>query len=204
MNDPLFVNKIFGAGLGSLTLVVAIVLGTHAITESHGIVDHHGELSLAYPIEFETEAAGGGEAEPEVPFETLLANAAPAAGERRAALCKSCHAFEEGGANGAGPALWDIVGRAVASVEGFNYSGALQEFGGEWTYERLNGYLENSQGYVPGTAMVQRFPKPEHRAEIIAYLRTLSDNPQPLPEAPQQDAAAGGDAGGDGGEPTLD
>ena len=142
---------------------------------------HGGELHLAYPIEYET-SGGGGEEVPEVSLGELLANATAAGGERRAALCKSCHTFEKGGANGTGPNLWGIVGRAVASVSGFGYSGALQEAGGEWTYDRLDQYIENSQSFMPGTAMVQRFPKETQRADILAYLQTLSDSPVPFPE----------------------
>ena len=96
-------------------------------------------------------------------------------------MCKSCHTFDKGGAQGTGPNLWDVVGRGVASVDGFRYSSALTGAGGDWTYERLDAYLQNSQAYVPGTAMVQRVGKAEHRADIIAYLRSLSDAPAPLP-----------------------
>ncbi len=111
------------------------------------------------------------------------------AGERRSAICASCHNFEKGGPNGTGPNLYGVVGRAVAGHEGFNYTSALQEFGGEWTYERLDGYLTNSQEYVPGTAMVQRFPREEQRADILAYLGSLADNPVPFPEpAPAEEA----------------
>lgn len=178
MNDPLFSNKLAFAILFSLLMVAGLPQLANAL---FGGGHHGGELHLAYPIEFATAAEGGEEAGT-VSFPQLLVAASPSAGERRAGLCKSCHSFEEGGANGTGPNLWDVVGRDVAGVAGFGYSGALQAAGGEWSYERLNEYLANSQEYIPGTAMVQRIGKPDHRAEIIAYLRTLSDDPAPLPD----------------------
>jgi len=191
MNDPLFGNKLAAAALAALL----IFFGVGQLTAALFGGGHHGEeLHLAYPIEFEREVAAAEEAAPELTLAQRLAEASASAGERRVAICKSCHSLEEGGANGAGPNLWNIVGREVASVDGFGYTSALQSFGGEWTFERLDGYLANSQEYVPGTAMVQRFPKADQRADLLAYLRTLSDDPAPLPEPePQKEAAAGGE-----------
>ena len=182
MKDPLFGNKIAGALLAALLLFFGLPqLAGALFGGGHG---GHGEVHIAYPVEF--DFGGGAEtAEPKtVDLATLLASASPAAGERRAALCKSCHTFEKGGANSTGPNLWGVVGRPVASHESFKYTAALKDFGGEWTYDRLNQFIENSQGYIPGTAMVQRFARPEQRAQILAYLRTLSDDPVPLPEPP--------------------
>lgn len=189
MNDPLFGNKVASAILVALLLIFGLPQIADALFGGHG-GGHGDELHLAYPIEFETEAAPA-EAAPEADLGALLANASPEAGERRAGICKSCHTFNEGGANGTGPNLWNVVGRPVASHEGFNYTSALKSFGGEWTYEHLDHYIANSQGYIPGTAMVQRFPKPEQRADILAYLHTLSSSPVPFPEpaAPAEEPA---------------
>jgi cytochrome c len=181
MKDPLFGNKIAGALLAALLLFFGLPqLAGALFGGGHG---GHGEVHIAYPVEFEFGGAEPAKAKT-VDLATLLASATPAAGARRAALCKSCHTFEKGGANSTGPNLWGVVNRPVASHEGFKYSAALKDFGGEWTYERLDHFIENSQGYIPGTAMVQRFAKPEQRAEILAYLQTLSDDPVPLPEPP--------------------
>ncbi|MEO1310256.1 MAG: c-type cytochrome [Pseudomonadota bacterium] len=176
-------NKIFAAILTSALMLFGMRELGAAVYSGHG--GHHGELHLAYePVDvatlFDAAGAEGAAAEPEADLGTLLA-AAPAS-DRSIAICKSCHSFDKGGANGTGPNLWDIVGREVASVAGYSYSGALQDFGGEWTYERLDAYLENSQGYVPGTAMNQKHRKPEKRAAMLAYLQTLSDSPVPFPE----------------------
>lgn len=200
MKDPLFGNKLAAAILTALLLIFGLPQLTTAIFGGghHG---EEGELHLAYGGDIELETAAPAEEEPEADLGTLLAGASATAGERRAALCKSCHTFEEGGANGTGPNLWGVVGRQVAGHAGFNYTSALQDFGGEWTYERLDEYLKNSQGYVPGTAMVQRFPRDDQRADLLAYLSTLSDDPVPFPEpAAPAEPAEGPESADDGAE----
>lgn len=182
-------NKIFAAILTAALLLFGLRELGSAVYASHG--GHHGELHLAYePVDMSAvfAGAGGGEAKKEADLGTLLAAASTSAGERAAALCKSCHTFEQGGANGTGPNLWGVVGRPVGSVSGFSYSSAVQGFGGEWTYERLDAYIQNSQTFMPGTAMNQKIGKDTRRADILAFLSTLSANPVAFP-AP----AAGGD-----------
>ncbi len=103
---------------------------------------------------------------------------------------------EKGGANKVGPNLWDIVERPIATHEGFSYSGAMKEFskGGQekWTYDHLNHFLTSPKGYIKGTAMGFAGDKKDpERADLIAYLQTLSDSPKPLPAA--ADAAPAGD-----------
>ncbi len=200
MNDPMFTNKLAAAGLVALLLFFG--LPQLAIALRGG--GHHGgdghELELAYPIEFETTGDhDGGEKKPVADLGTLLAAANAAGGERRAALCKSCHTFDKGGANGTGPNLWNIVNRPVGGHEGFNYTSAVKEAGGVWSYDRLDKYLENSAAYIPGTAMAQRFAKPEQRADILAFLQTLSDDPVPFP-APAAPAEAESDVHASAGE----
>ncbi len=185
MQDPMFFNKIAAAMLVALLLFFGLPQLAAALRGGGHHAAGHGEENAhpfpQYPIAFSTDSAPGGEASAPVDFATLLAAADPKAGERRAALCKSCHTLEKGGANGTGPNLWGVVGRPVASHAGFNFTGALKAAGGNWSFDRLNLYVENSQSYVPGTAMVQRFPKAEQRAELIAYLNSLSDSPLALP-----------------------
>ena len=188
MNDPLFSNKLAAA----ILIAVLLFFGLPQLADRLVGGGHHakpgGELHLAYPIDFEVET--GGEEKPTISIWQYAKDTTPAIGERRAALCKSCHTLEEGGAQGTGPNLWDIVGRQVGGVAGYAYSDALANAGGEWTYERLDQYLKNSQAYMPGTAMVQRFPKDEQRAQLLVYLGSLSNSPVPLPEPPAADVEA--------------
>ena len=113
---------------------------------------------------------------------SLLAGADPAAGAKTFKKCKACHTTAEGGKNKVGPNLWDIVGRAKAAGAGFKYSGALKGLGGEWTYKDLDGYLANPKRFAKGTKMsFAGLKKPADRAAVIAYLRSLSAAPKPLP-----------------------
>ncbi|WDI32836.1 c-type cytochrome [Hyphococcus flavus] len=199
MKDPLFFNKVAFSVLAALLLIFGLPQLTAAIFGG----GHHGggdELHLAYGGEVNLDTGGPVEEAPEVDLGTLLANADASAGERRSAICKSCHTFEQGGANGTGPNLWNIVGGQVAQTAGFNYTSALRDFGGSWTYERLDAYLKNSQEYIPGTAMVQRFPRDTQRADLLAYLATLTNGdpvafpePAPAPE-PEETADAESDS----------
>ena len=107
----------------------------------------------------------------------------PAKGERLFnQQCKTCHTVDKGGANKVGPNLWSIVGRKKASHDGFSYSSALQSKGGDWSYEDINHMIVKPQGYVRGTKMAfAGLAKEQDRADVIAFLRTMSDNPAPLP-----------------------
>ncbi len=96
--------------------------------------------------------------------------------------CFTCHTIDKGGANKVGPNQWNIVGRKKGSHEGFSYSSALQAKGGDWTYEDIDHMIFKPQAYIRGTKMAfAGLPKEQDRADIIAYLRTMNDNPPPLP-----------------------
>jgi cytochrome c2 len=111
----------------------------------------------------------------------LVAAADPTAGQTVARKCTACHSFEQGGPNKVGPNLWGVVGRPVGAHEGFKYSDAMAGHGGNWTLESLDHYVENPKAYIPGNKMAfAGVKKPEDRAALLAYLRSLSDNPVPL------------------------
>jgi cytochrome c len=141
----------------------------------------------------ETSAAAPEKAAPAVPIATLLQTADPKKGETVFKRCQACHTGEKGGPNKVGPDLWDIVNRPIASHPGFSYSAGMKAFAETaktWTYDHLNGFLTSPKTYVKGTAMGFAGDKnDQERADLIAYLRTLADNPAPLPEAPAPEAA---------------
>ena len=104
----------------------------------------------------------------DVAFADLTGDAS--AGATEFVKCKTCHVLEPG-ENRVGPSLHDVVGREAGSIDGFNYSDANKNSGVVWTEDVLYDYLEDPQGYMPGTRMA--FPgikDAQDRADLIAYL----------------------------------
>ncbi len=128
----------------------------------------------------------------------MMADMDPAEGQNVAKKCVACHNFGEGEANKVGPHLYDVINRPIASISDFGYSGALKTYGEgkTWTFAEMNGFLYKPKDHVPGTSMgFNGIKNDTERAEILAYLRTLSANPAPLPDpAAAVPAAAESDA----------
>lgn len=177
-------NKLVGAILLTVLSIEVIDLVGDALVsperEQLAAVDL-GERGAEQPPAQEQPEQEPEEVEPIAP---LLASASAEEGSRVARKCQACHTLDKGGANKVGPNLWNMVMADKASDPDFSYSSSLQEAGGKWTYEDLNEFLHDPRESIPGTRMVFAGLKDrEDRAAIIAYLRTLSDNPPPLPEA---------------------
>ena len=122
--------------------------------------------------------------------------------------CAACHTLTNGGANGVGPNLYGVLGGPMFAKAGFSYSSAAKaKAQGNWDYAKMSDWLTSPATYVPGTAMPYAGIKnTQTRADVIAYLRTLSATPLPLPSAAQVKAAstsaAAPAAGGAGGAPS--
>jgi cytochrome c len=128
--------------------------------------------------------------QPQLDLGTLLAQANADKGRQTAQVCTSCHSFDQGGENRVGPGLWNVVGRKVASHAAFSYSGAFMAQTGDWTYERLDKYLASPARAIPGNKMgFNGLRRAEDRANVIAYLSTLSASPVPFPR-PQKPKVA--------------
>lgn len=97
--------------------------------------------------------------------------------------CDGCHTVTPDQKSGAtSPSLWNVVGRDKASLPYAFYSKTLLGLEGVWDYEDLNTYLSGPTLTTPGVKMEFRgAPEEADRANLIAYLRTLSDTPAPLP-----------------------
>ena len=115
----------------------------------------------------------------------LIADADIARGQKLSKACAACHSFDQGGPNGVGPNMYNVVGAKKQSKDGYAYSGVLNQNGEEqWTYEALNKFLWKPKKYAPGTKMNYiGIKKPEDRAAMVAWLRTLSPSAKPLPTA---------------------
>lgn len=205
-------NKIFAA-----LLVAAIVAMLSSFIAKQAV--HPEKLANdAVAIDGAADAGGhgGGQAEdkgPE-PILALLAAADVEKGAKVSKACAACHSFEKGGAAKQGPNLWNIVNHDIGAAPGFQYSDGMKNLAGNWDYAHLNQFLTKPKKLISDTKMnYAGLKKPEDRAAIIAWLRTLSDSPAALPteaeiaaeaaaHAPPAEAApAEGAAPADGGAP---
>ncbi len=189
-------NKIFFVCLATALVIMGLrTLSDTMFSHGHGH-GYHGQddlsynemLAKRYAYYVEVDGAGAGaEASEEVVFDlaAALAGADASAGERAfKAKCATCHSVDQGGSNGTGPNLYNVVGADKASHDGFTYSRALSGMDGAWTYEAMNDWLLNPAGYARGTSMAfAGLRRDDERANTIAYLMSISPGAPPLPEA---------------------
>ncbi len=160
------------AAAGVLGAFLVFLLGKWA-AEGLYHVESHGEA--AYVIE--VESGDSGEEVAEVSFAEMMAGADAGKGEKVFKKCAACHKLEDG-ANSTGPYLYGVVGRPVASVDGFGYSDALGGLGGDWSPERLDEFLTKPSAFASGTTMsFAGLNKAADRVNLIAYLNGHSDAP---------------------------
>ena len=178
-------NKIFAA-----VLVAGIVASMTGFVARE--IFHHEDLEEdAYPIEGIAAPVAGAPAGPTGPQPILALISADqvAQGQKLSKACAACHSFDQGGPNRVGPNLWGVIGRDIASHEGFSYSEDMQAQEGAWDYEKLNHFMYKPKDWVKGTKMnFIGLKKPEERAAVISWLRTLSASEPAMP-TPDQIAA---------------
>jgi cytochrome c len=178
--DSFELNKVLGAILGTCLVLLVTSFAAGAIFSPAKLEKPGFEIAV------KEEAAGGEKAAaaPAEPIEKLLQTASVQKGEQSAKKCGACHDFSKGGPNKVGPNLYGIVGDKRGEGRGFNFSAAMKGMGGAWSIEDLNKFIANPKGFMPGTAMgFAGIQKDSERADVLAYLNSLSDSPQPLPTA---------------------
>lgn len=176
--DELGFNKIAGA-------VLATALGIMVLRIAPEVLMHNEMPETPSYRVGPTEPEPTGDAEP-LPFpQAEWINAMDAErGARVFKKCTSCHNADNGGANGTGPNLWNVVGATAGTHAGFKYSGALAGSGITWTYEELDKFLTKPTRYVSGTTMnFVGLKKETDRAAVIELLRQAADTPIAPPEA---------------------
>jgi cytochrome c len=165
--------------------ILGFVLGTALVLQAIHIIDGSftgKEAKSGSEVVAKSEQPQPGPASAAI--NSLLATASAERGAQVAKQCQACHNFEEGQGPKVGPDLYGVVGRKIASAPGFNYSSALKLKNGTWDFNALNAWLSKPAAYAPGTAMTfAGLSNDKQRADVIAYLDTLSKNPVPLPKA---------------------
>jgi cytochrome c len=183
-------NKILGAILGTCLIVLALNIGASAIFAPEKPAKPGYAIAAKETGDHKPEAAAK-----EEPIAVRLASASAEKGQQVAKQCQSCHTFEKGGPNRVGPNLWNVVGSERGEGRGFNFSAGMKSKGGKWSFDELDKFLASPRAYIPGTAMTfAGISNPQQRADVIGYLRTQSDSPQPLPKPEASNAPAQGNA----------
>jgi cytochrome c len=182
MKNPLSFNKIAAA------LLVALMLAWAVGKISRNVVSPVIPDKNAYVVDTGAAPApaAGAPAAPAgpAPIGPLLASAKPEEGAKYAKVCATCHSFGKGEAAKMGPNLYGIIGSKHAHMAGFSYSSGMQALSDKtWDFAALNEFLFSPRNAVSGTKMSFAGIKSDSdRANVIAWLRTLSDNPVPLPK----------------------
>ena len=176
--DSMEINKGIAAVLvAGITFMVAGIIGGALVHP-----EHLKEPAIKVEVAAAAPAAGA-KVEALAPISPMIATADVAAGEANAKKqCGACHTFNEGGKNWVGPNLYSVMTRPRAGADGFAYSAGVKGKGGTWSYEDLNAWLKKPAAFIAGTRMAfAGLNSDKQRAEIVAYLRTLSKTPVALP-----------------------
>jgi cytochrome c len=178
--DSFELNKIIAAVL----MVALLVIGLGKITDS---VFHVQKPNIpGYQVEVESQLTSStsvaADIAEKIDIAAIMALGDITSGEKVFKKCAACHSINKGGKNKIGPALYNVVGRAVGGVNDYKYSKALASYGKEWTFEELNGFLTKPSSYLKGTKMSYAgLRKEKDRASVIKYLNQNSDSPKLLP-----------------------
>jgi cytochrome c len=178
--DSFELNKIIAAVL----MVALLVIGLGKITDS---VFHVQKPNIpGYQVEVESQLTSStsvaADIVEKIDIAAIMALGDITSGEKVFKKCAACHSINKGGKNKIGPALYNVVGRAVGGVNDYKYSKALASYGKEWTFEELNGFLTKPSSYLKGTKMSYAgLRKEKDRASVIKYLNQNSDSPKLLP-----------------------
>ncbi len=178
-------NKIAGAVLGTLMFILVVSFVAEGVFETPPL------KKPGYAVEVPKEMQAGSAAataqpaaEPVPDWGTVLPAANAAHGKDISSKCEQCHDLSKGGPNKIGPNLWGVVGRNRATHPGFDYSSAMSANHDPWTFDKLFEFLKQPQADVPGTKMsFAGLRSAQDRIDLLAFLRTQSDSPLPIPPA---------------------
>jgi len=178
--DSFELNKIIAA----ILMVALLVIGIGKLSDIIFYVEK--PKTPGYSVEVETlvtaSTSSSSLEDDKIDISALMAMGDIAHGEKVFKKCAACHSIVKGGKNAIGPALYNVVGRKVGSIEDYKYSKALGVYDKNWTFEELNGFLIKPAKWIKGTKMAYAgLRKEKDRASVIKYLNENSDSPLPLP-----------------------
>ena len=179
--DSFEINKIVAA----ILMVALLIIGIGKLADVIFYVEKPKTPSYVVEVEQAVSTStqsSSDSTEEKIDIAALMSLGDISTGEKVFKKCAACHSIVRGGKNNIGPALYNVVGRQVGAVSDYKYSKALSEYGKEWTFEELNGYLIRPAKWIKGTKMAfAGLRKEKDRASVIKYLNKNSDNPSPLP-----------------------
>ena len=165
--DSFEINKI----LAAILMVALIIIGIGKLTNLIFYVEK--PETPGYAVKVEQTVVASTQSDPatndvKTDIAALMAMGDLATGEKVFKKCAACHSIAKGGKNAIGPALYNVVSRKVGSIDDYKYSKALSEYGKEWTFEELNGYLIKPAKWIKGTKMAfAGLRKEKDRASVI-------------------------------------
>jgi len=178
--DSFELNKIIAA----ILMVALLIIGLNKIAD--GLFHVEKPINPGYKVEIDSQSivstSGTGEALKKIDIAAIMASGDLDVGKKVFKKCAACHSIAKDGGNKIGPALYNVVGRAVGGLSDYKYSKTLATYSKEWTFEELNGFLIKPATYLKGTKMSYAgLRKEKDRASVIMYMNQNSDNPKPLP-----------------------
>jgi len=178
--DSFELNKIIAA----ILMVALLVIGLGKITDSVFHVNKPEKPGYKVEVEIQSTSSTSEstKAVEKIDIAALMSLGDVESGKKIFKKCAACHSIKKGGANKIGPALYNVVGRAVGGIDDYKYSKSLASYGKDLTFEELNGFLKKPSTYLKGTKMSYAgLRKEKDRASIIKYLNQNGDDPSPLP-----------------------
>ena len=179
--DSFEINKI----LAAILMVALIIIGIGKLTNLIFYVEK--PETPGYAVKVEQTVVTSTQSDPatndvKTDIAALMAMGDLSTGEKVFKKCAACHSIAKGGKNAIGPALYNVVSRKVGSIDDYKYSKALSEYGKEWTFEELNGYLIKPAKWIKGTKMAfAGLRKEKDRASVILYMNSKSASPKAIP-----------------------
>ena len=178
--DSFELNKIIAA----ILMVALLVIGLGKIADVAFHVKKPANPGYQVKVESQltSNTSQASEVIEKIDIAAIMALGDVTAGEKIFKKCAACHSINKDGGNKIGPALYNVVGRAVGGVTDYKYSKALASYGKEWTFTELNGFLTKPSSYLKGTKMSYAgLRKEKDRASLIKYLNKNGDSPKLLP-----------------------